>query len=181
MASDFFVIAHRKDCAKLFNLLEKGELPLRVTHNDTKLNNILFDEKTGKAICIVDLDTIMPGSALSDYGDAIRFGATTAAEDEPDLSKVHFDLPLYELYTKGYLEGTNGALTPLECECLPWGAKILTLECGIRFLTDYLQGDTYFRTRYPEHNLVRARTQFKLVAEMEEHWDEMYAILNKYR
>ncbi len=176
-----FVIAHRKDCAKLFNLLEKGELPLRVTHNDTKLNNILFDEKTGKAICIVDLDTIMPGSALSDYGDAIRFGATTAAEDEPDLSKVHFDLPLYELYTKGYLEGTNGALTPLECECLPWGAKILTLECGIRFLTDYLQGDTYFRTRYPEHNLVRARTQFKLVAEMEEHWDEMYAILNKYR
>ena len=175
-----FVIGHRKDCAKLFDLLEAGELPLRVTHNDTKLNNILFDEKTGMAICIVDLDTIMPGLSLSDYGDAIRFGATTAAEDEPDLSKVHFDLSLYELYTKGYLEGTNGALTPLERECLPWGAKILTLECGIRFLTDYLQGDTYFRIRYPEHNLVRARTQFKLVADMEQRWEEMYAALHRY-
>lgn len=175
-----FAARHKKDCSRLFDLQKAGELPCRVTHNDTKLNNILFDPQTGAGICIVDLDTIMPGLALFDYGDAIRFGASTALEDEPDLDKVHFDLNLYELYTKGYLEGTDGALTPLECECLPWGAKIMTLECGIRFLTDYLQGDTYFRTQYDDHNLVRARTQFKLVAEMEEHWEEMYDILHKY-
>lgn len=176
-----FVLSRRKDCAVLMDLLDEGKLPLRVTHNDTKLNNILFDENTGDALCVIDLDTIMPGLSLSDFGDAIRFGATTAAEDEPDLEQVNFDLNLYEVYVKGYLEGTKGALTDMEIEYLPWGAKLLTFECGMRFLADYLQGDTYFRTRYPDHNLIRARTQFKLVSDMEKHWNEMHEIVNKYR
>ena len=149
-------------------------------YNDTKLNNILFDAETGKGMCIIDLDTIMPGLALNDFGDSIRFGATRAAEDEPDVSKVHFELDLFEAYTKGYLEAAGDVLTDAEKEYLPWGAKIITLECGMRFLTDYLQGDVYFKTQYPHHNLVRCRTQFKLVAEMEEHFDEMKAIVKKY-
>ena len=175
-----FVQAHAGDCPVLMELLEQGKLPLRVTHNDTKLNNILFDKETGEGLCVIDLDTIMPGLALNDYGDSIRFGASTAREDEPDLEKVHFDLGLFEAYTKGYLEAAGSALTDTEKEYLPWGAKMMTLECGIRFLTDYLQGDTYFKVTHPKHNLERARTQFKLVSEMEAHWDEMGAIVRKY-
>lgn len=175
-----FVLDREKDCSVLMEQVRQGNLPLRVTHNDTKLNNILFDEKTNKGLCIIDLDTIMPGLALSDYGDSIRFGASTAAEDEPDLSKVHFDIGLFEAYTRGYLETAGDVLTPAEKEYLPWGARLLTLECGMRFLTDYLQGDTYFKTEYPTHNLVRARTQFKLVEEMEQRFDEMGAIVKKY-
>ncbi len=175
-----FIQQRRADCAVLMDLLEAGRLPLRVTHNDTKLNNILFDEKTGDALCVIDLDTIMPGLALNDYGDSIRFGASTAAEDEPDASKVHFDLYLFELYTRGYLEAAGEALTDTEKEYLPWGAKLMTLECGTRFLTDYLQGDTYFKVSHPKHNLERCRTQFKLVADMERVWDEMAAIVKKY-
>ena len=175
-----FVQARKKDCSVLMELLREGRLPLRVTHNDTKLNNILFDAKTGKGLCIIDLDTIMPGLALSDYGDSIRFGASTGAEDEKDLNKVHFDMHLFELYTKGYLETAGPVLTDTEKEYLPWGARLLTLECGIRFLTDYLRGDEYFKTQYPTHNLVRARTQFRLVDEMEQHFDEMKALVAKY-
>ena len=175
-----FVLERAADCSVLMDGLRSGKLPLRVTHNDTKLNNILFDAKTGKGMCIIDLDTIMPGLALNDFGDSIRFGATRAAEDEPDVSKVHFELDLFEAYTKGYLETAGDVLTDAEKEYLPWGAKIITLECGMRFLTDYLQGDVYFKTQYPNHNLVRCRTQFKLVAEMEEHFDEMKAIVKKY-
>lgn len=175
-----FVQQRKEDCAVLMNWLRSGSLPLRVTHNDTKLNNILFDEKTGKGLCIIDLDTIMPGLAANDFGDSIRFGASTAAEDEKDLNKVHFDINLYELYTKGYLETAGTVLTQQEKESLAWGARIITLECGIRFLTDYLQGDTYFKTERPEHNLDRARTQFKLVQEMEEQFDKMQEIIAKY-
>lgn len=175
-----FVLDREKDCSVLMEQVRQGNLPLRVTHNDTKLNNILFDEETNKGLCIIDLDTIMPGLALSDYGDSIRFGASTAAEDEQDLNKVHFSLELFEAYTKGYLEAAGDVLTPTEKEYLPWGARLLTLECGIRFLTDYLQGDTYFKTEYTDHNLVRARTQFKLVDEMEQHFDEMRKIVKKY-
>ncbi len=175
-----FVRCHREDCSVLMDLLEAGKLPLRVTHNDTKLNNILFDKKSGGALCVIDLDTIMPGLALNDYGDSIRFGASTAQEDEPDLTKVHFDLHLFEMYTRGYLETAGDALTPLEKEYLPWGAKLMTLECGIRFLTDYLQGDTYFKVERPNHNLDRCRTQFKLVADMEREWDKMVEIVKKY-
>ena len=160
--------------------LGEGLLPLRVTHNDTKLNNILFDADTGKGLCIIDLDTIMPGLAANDFGDSIRFGASTAEEDEKDLEKVHFDINLYAMYVKGYLETAKDVLTAEEIASLPWGARLMTLECGMRFLADFLQGDVYFKTAYPEHNLVRARTQFRLVEEMEEQFDEMNRILQTY-
>ena len=175
-----FALEREEDCGVLMEQLNKGLLPLRVTHNDTKLNNILFDSDTNKGLCIIDLDTIMPGLAANDFGDSIRFGASTAEEDEKDLEKVHFDIHLYELYVKGYLEMAKDVLTPAEIESLPWGARLMTLECGMRFLTDYLQGDVYFKTAYPEHNLVRARTQFKLVKEMEEQFEAMQEIAKKY-
>lgn len=175
-----FMLAHKDDCAVLMDLLENGTLPLRVTHNDTKLNNVLFDEKNGKALCVIDLDTIMPGLAMNDFGDAIRFGASTAAEDEPDVGKVHFSLELYEAFTKGYLEEAGEVLTEMEKLYLPWGAKLMTLECGMRFLTDYLNGDTYFKVDHPTHNLERCRTHVKLVSEMEEYWDKMNDIVKKY-
>ncbi len=159
---------------------KEGRLPLRVTHNDTKLNNILFDAESGKALCIIDLDTIMPGYSVNDFGDSIRFGATTALEDEADLSKVNFDINLYELYVKGFIEGAKGGLTECELELLPIGAMMMTFECGMRFLTDYLSGDTYFRTSRPGQNLDRARNQFKLVSDMEKRIDEMRAIVKKY-
>lgn len=175
-----FVLSRKDDCGVLMKQLNEGTLPLRVTHNDTKLNNILFDKDTGKGLCIIDLDTIMPGLAANDFGDSIRFGASTAEEDEQDLDKVHFDISLYETYVKGYLEMAKEVLTPAEIESLPWGARLMTLECGMRFLADFLQGDVYFKTAYPEHNLVRARTQFRLVQEMEELFEEMNRIVKKY-
>jgi len=159
---------------------KEGRLPLKVTHNDTKLNNILFDKKTGKPLCVVDLDTIMPGYSVNDFGDSIRFGATTALEDEADLSKVNFDISLYELYVKGFIEGAQGGLSEGELELLPIGAIMMTFECGMRFLTDYLSGDTYFRTSRPGHNLDRARNQFKLVSDMEKKLPEMREIVKKY-
>ena len=167
----------REDDTKIIvDLIEKGEIPVRVTHNDTKLNNIMFDSKTKNPVCVVDLDTVMPGSALYDFGDAIRFGASTAAEDEKDLSKVSMDLNLYEKYVKGYLSTAGKSLTEKEIEFLPFSAKLLTFECGMRFLTDYLDGDVYFGTAYPEHNLDRCHTQFKLVADMEQKFEEMKRI-----
>lgn len=175
-----FVLKRKEDCGVLVKQQKNGTLPLRVTHNDTKLNNILFDARTGKGLCIIDLDTIMPGLAANDFGDSIRFGAATALEDEKDLEKMHFDIKLYEAYVKGYLEAAGDVLTKAETESLPWGARLMTLECGIRFLTDYLQGDTYFKTSYPEHNLVRARTQFRLVQEMEASFDKMQELIRKY-
>ncbi len=175
-----FVRARKADCAYMMNLLNEGKLPLRVTHNDTKLNNILMDKATRKGICVIDLDTVMPGLVANDYGDSIRFGANDCAEDEPDLSKVNFSLPLFETYTKGFLEAAGSALTPLEKETLPWGAKLMTLECGIRFLTDYLEGDHYFKTHREGQNLDRCHTQFKLVHDMEQVWDQMAAIVAKY-
>lgn len=175
-----FVLA-REDVADYFsNLLDKGELILRVTHNDTKLNNIMMDNETGKGICVIDLDTVMPGLAMNDFGDSIRFGASTAAEDEKDLDKVWCDMELFELYTKGFVEGCGGKLTRREIELLPMGAKVMTFECGMRFLTDYLQGDTYFKIHREHHNLDRCRTQFKLVSDMETKWDTMAAIVKKY-
>ena len=175
-----FAKARREFAATLENAHKEGRLPLRVTHNDTKLNNILFDINTGKTLCVVDLDTIMPGYSVNDFGDSIRFGATTALEDETDLSKVNFDISLYELYVKGFIEGAKGGLTEGELEMLPIGAIMMTFECGMRFLADYLNGDTYFRVHRPSHNLDRCRNQFKLVADMEAHLDEMRAIVKKY-
>lgn len=158
----------------------EGKLPLRVTHNDTKLNNILFDKDSGLSLCVVDLGTIMPGYSVNDFGDSIRFGATTALEDEADLSKVNFDISLYELYVKGFIEGAKGGLTEGELEMLPIGAMMMTFECGMRFLADYLNGDTYFKVHRPGHNLDRARNQFKLVSDMEKCLNEMKAIVKKY-
>ncbi len=173
-----FILAREEEAGTLHRLREKGELPLRVTHNDTKLNNVLLDKKTRKALCVLDLDTVMPGLSLYDFGDSIRFGAATAAEDEQDLSKMSLNLSLFDIYTKGYLTACK-SLTPREIELLPLGAKIITLELAVRFLTDYLEGDHYFKIQYPEHNLVRARTQLKLVADMEKKWDEMNAMVAK--
>ena len=171
----------RKDFTEIFERArEEGRLPLRVTHNDTKLNNILFDAKTGKPLCVVDLDTIMPGYAINDFGDSIRFGATTAAEDEADLSKVNFDISLFELYVKGFIEGAKGGLTETEIGFLPESAIMMTLECGMRFLADYLSGDTYFKISRPSQNLDRARNQFKLVSDMERRLGEMHKIVEKY-
>ncbi|MFV0351291.1 MAG: phosphotransferase enzyme family protein [Oscillospiraceae bacterium] len=175
-----FALQREKDCALLTDMAARGELPLRVTHNDTKLNNVLFDEETNRALCVIDLDTIMPGLALYDFGDSIRFGATTAAEDEEDLSKVQFSLPLYEAYTKGYLETAGKALTPAEKFMLPQSARILTLECGMRFLADYIMGDSYFKVSRPGQNLARCRTQFTLAQQMEHAMDEMAAIAERY-
>ena len=175
-----FAKARREFAATLENAHKEGRLPLRVTHNDTKLNNILFDSNPGKALCVVDLDTIMPGYSVNDFGDSIRFGATTALEDETDLTKVNFDISLYELYVKGFIEGAKGGLTEGELEMLPIGAIMMTFECGMRFLADYLNGDTYFRVHRPSHNLDRCRNQFKLVADMESQLHEMKAIVRKY-
>lgn len=175
-----FLTEREEEMKVCMDLLRAGELPLRVTHNDTKLNNILIDSNTGKGICVIDLDTVMPGLSVFDYGDSIRFGANTAAEDETDLSKVSLDLNLFEIYTKGFLEGCNGSLTEKEIEMLGVGAKLMTLECGMRFLTDYLQGDTYFRIHREGHNLDRCRTQLKLAADMEEKWNSMNEIIRKY-
>ena len=139
---------------------------------------MLLDKKTRKSLCVLDLDTVMPGLSLYDYGDSIRFGAATAAEDEPDTEKMGLDLHLFEIYTKGYMEACP-SLTQEEIEMMPVGAKVLTLELAMRFLTDYLDGDRYFKTAYPTHNLVRARSQMKLVADMEAKWDEMNRIVEK--
>lgn len=175
-----FVMARKEDCSVALQALRDGKLPLRVTHNDTKLNNILIDRATGQGICVIDLDTTMPGLSINDFGDSIRFGANHSAEDEKDLSKVNFDIQLFEVYTRGFLAGAQGSLTAAELEYLPWGAKLMTLECGIRFLTDYLDGDNYFRIHYPEQNLDRCRTQFKLVQDMEQQFDAMKAVIAKY-
>jgi len=176
-----FVMARQADCSVALQALRDGVLPLRVTHNDTKLNNVLIDKATGEGLCVIDLDTTMPGLSINDFGDSIRFGANHCAEDEKDLSKMYIDLDLFAAYTEAFLEGAGGSLTDAEIAYLPWGAKLMTLECGIRFLTDYLVGDTYFRIHREGQNLDRCRTQFKLVADMEAHWDEMNAIVAKYR
>lgn len=176
-----FIKARREDTRVLVDLIEQGRLPLRVSHNDTKLNNVMFDARTNEGICVVDLDTVMPGLALYDFGDGIRFGANKAAEDEPDLSKVGIDLVLFEAYTKGYLSQCGKSLTKEELRHLAFSAKLMTLECGMRFLTDYLNGDVYFKTDYPRHNLVRARNQLRLVEDMERHMEDMDKIVEKYR
>ena len=175
-----FVRAREADYHVMVDLLTAGKLPLRVTHNDTKLNNILFDKTTGEGLCVIDLDTVMPGLAANDFGDSIRFGANHCAEDEPDLSKVNFSIELFEIYTKGFLQAAGEAFTTLEKQTLSWGAKLMTMECGMRFLADYLEGDHYFHINYEQQNLNRARTQFKLTADMEENWDAMQKVIEKY-
>lgn len=162
-----FVRERGEGCSVITDALERGEVPVRVTHNDTKLNNVLIDTATKEAVCVIDLDTVMPGSMLYDFGDAVRVGCSTAKEDERDLSLVDFDLGLFRAFTEGYLAGAGRSVTAAELGLLPDAARLMTFECGMRFLTDFLDGDTYFKTAYSEHNLVRARTQFKLVRTME--------------
>ena len=162
-----FVRERGEGCSVITDALERGEVPVRVTHNDTKLNNVLIDTATKEAVCVIDLDTVMPGSMLYDFGDAVRVGCSTAKEDERDLSLVDFDLGLFRAFTEGYLAGAGRSVTAAELGLLPDAARLMTFECGMRFLTDFLDGNTYFKTAYPEHNLVRARTQFKLVRTME--------------
>ena len=169
------MLERERQAGTLQRMLDRGELPLRVTHNDTKLNNVLLDKDTRKALCVLDLDTVMPGLSLYDFGDSIRFGAATAAEDEQDLSKMGLDLHLFEVYTKGYLEAAN--LTETEIEMLPMGAYVITLELAARFLKDHLDGDLYFKTAYPGHNLVRAKAQLKLAADMQDKLTEMNRIV----
>ena len=176
-----FVLARECKADEITSKLDSGEIPYRVTHNDTKLNNILIDDLTGKAKAIIDLDTIMPGAAAYDFGDSIRFGASTGSEDETDLSKISVDTHLFKVYAKGYLAAANKFLTPAEKDSLVTGAYLMTLECGVRFLTDYLNGDTYFRIHRENHNLDRCRTQFKLVSDMEAKEIELRAIINSIK
>ena len=172
-----FALDRAEEAGCMVRMLAEGRLPLRVTHNDTKLNNVMLDARTRKPLCVIDLDTVMPGLAANDFGDSIRFGASTAAEDEKDLDKVEMSLRLFEAYARGFLGACGDSLTDEEIRTLPMGAKLMTYECGIRFLADYLNGDTYFRTHYPEQNLDRCHTQFKLVADMEGKWDGMAAVI----
>lgn len=171
-----FALARKDRACTLQRMRDDGVLPTRVTHNDTKINNVLFDADTRKAICVIDLDTVMPGLSVYDFGDAIRYGASTAAEDEKQLDKVSLDLGLLRAFARGFLEACP-QLTGAEIEAMPLGVYTMTLECGIRFLADYIKGDRYFATDYPEHNLDRAHTQFKLVEDMESKWDEMCGII----
>ena len=175
-----WIESRRAEMLSFWSKVEDGTIPTRVTHNDTKINNILFDRQ-GRGLCVIDLDTVMPGLSLNDFGDSIRFGASTAAEDEQDISKVSCDLHLFEVYVKGFLEGCGGALTDLEVEMLPMGAILMTFECGMRFLADHLEGDHYFRIHRENQNLDRARTQFKLVWDMEQKLSEMKSIVEKYK
>ena len=175
-----FVISRKEYTSKIVLLLESGEMPLKVTHNDTKLNNVLFDARTGNYLTVIDLDTIMPGSICYDFGDSIRFGCNPCSEDERDLTKVNFDIELFETYVKGCLTALGNSVTQTEKDNLVWGAILMTYECGMRFLADYLDGDIYFRTHREGQNLDRARTQFKLVADMEKNFDKLQDIVNLY-
>jgi Ser/Thr protein kinase RdoA (MazF antagonist) len=176
-----FVLDRAEETSVVINLIERGELPVRVTHNDTKFNNVMIDDRTGEGVCVIDLDTVMPGASLYDFGDAIRSIANTAEEDERDLSKVRFDLDVFAHYTRGYLEAMGQALTPAEYENLAFSSRLMTLECGMRFLADYLSGDVYFRIQRADQNLDRCRTQFKLVREMEEKFESMLKIVEVCR
>lgn len=173
-----FLLAREQEAGTLVGLLNEGKLPLRVTHNDTKLNNVILDKTTRTPLCVIDLDTVMPGLSAYDFGDSIRFGAATAAEDERNLSKMELDLDLFRTYTRGFLKACPG-LTELEKQMLPMGAKLMTLEVGLRFLTDYIDGDHYFAVHREGHNLDRCRTQLKLVADMEHKWDAMAQIVKE--
>ncbi len=172
-----FIKARTHYYGKIVDMLESGEMPLKVTHNDTKLNNVLLDDKTGEPVAVIDLDTIMPGSVCYDFGDSIRFGCNPCSEDEKDLSKVNFRLDLYKMYLEGFLEALGDSITDIEKQNLAFSSILMTIECGMRFLTDYLSGDTYFRTHREGQNLDRARTQLKLVSDMEKVLDEMNALI----
>ena len=172
-----YILKNEHEAGVIIDGIQNGSIPIRVTHNDTKLNNILFDKNTKEAICVIDLDTVMPGSLLYDFGDAIRYGASTAAEDEKDLDKVAIDLKLFESFSKGFVTTLKDTITETEKKLLPFSAKLLTYELVVRFLDDYLNGDTYFKTKYLEHNLVRAKNQMKICQDIESKFDDMHKII----
>jgi len=172
-----FVLARRSLADALLRRHAAGELPERITHNDTKINNVMLDDANGEGICVIDLDTVMPGLAMYDFGDLVRTSTSPAAEDETDLSKVRFQMPMYQALLEGYLASAAGFLTPAEKAALALGGKLITLEIGVRFLADFLAGDIYFKIKRPHHNLDRCRTQFALVADIERHEPEMQAAL----
>ena len=175
-----FILDREDKAAYVVDRLRDGRLPLRVTHNDTKLNNIMMDKESGEGLAVIDLDTVMPGSMLYEYGDAIRFGASSAPEDETDLSRIYLRMDMFEAFTGGFLEGLGGAATEEEILALPMGAYMLTLEQAMRFLTDYLNGDTYFKVRDERHNLERTRAQIALLKDIERRADDMNAVVRKY-
>ena len=181
LTDEIAFLRERKDmmCA-IVAALENGSLPVRVTHNDTKINNVMIDDATGRAICVIDLDTVMPGSALYDFGDAIRSGAATVIEDSPDFDQVAIDLELFDAFTDGFLSEVRDILTDAEIDMLALSAKVITCEQAMRFLTDYIDGDLYYKIRTPDHNLIRARNQMALVRDMERRFGEMQAIVRKY-
>ncbi len=174
-----FFFERRRMMGQIVKLLSDGKLPVRVTHNDTKVNNVMIDDVSGEAICVIDLDTVMPGSSLYDYGDAIRFGASTAAEDEPDQDKIALDMDKFEQFTRGFFQETKGFLTKGELLMMPLGTKVMTCELAMRFLKDYIDGDLYFKVKSPEHNLIRARAQMKLLTDIEEKYDRMTAFVEQ--
>jgi len=172
---DFF-FDRRKMTSEIVRKIESHEIPLRVTHNDAKINNIMLDAQTGRAVCVIDLDTVMAGSALYDYGDAIRYGASTADEDEPDTSKIDLNMDLFREFTRGFLSEVGDLLTEAELKCLPLSLKVMICELAMRFLTDYIDGDVYFKVNSPDHNLIRAHAQMKLLERIEEKYDQICAI-----
>jgi hypothetical protein len=176
-----FAYQRESECGRLLELVKAGQIPERITHNDTKLNNVMIHNITGKGICVIDLDTVMPGLSLYDFGDLVRFATNTAVEDETDLSKIQVSLPVFEAVVKGYVAGAGDILTEAEWENLVFAGKLMTYEVGIRFLTDYLQGDIYFKTKRPGHNLDRARNQLRLVERIEAVVDAMSAIVAQSR
>jgi Ser/Thr protein kinase RdoA (MazF antagonist) len=174
-----FARRRERDCSVLVDLLDRGEIPRRITHNDTKLNNVMIDAATDEAVCVIDLDTVMPGAALYDFGDLVRSATSPAAEDERDLSKVTMRLPMFEALARGYLSAAGGFLHEAEIARLAFAGKLITLETGLRFLGDHLAGDRYFKTHRDGHNLDRCRTQFKLVADIERQLPEMEALIRR--
>ena len=175
-----FALARQAEMSAIQNALASGKLPLRVTHNDTKLNNVLLDAKTRKALCVIDLDTVMPGFVLSDIGDFIRTGANTGAEDDANLDNVNVNIDIFKAYTRGYMEKAKSFLTPMEIKLLPYGGRLLTYMQTVRFLTDYINGDTYYKIHSPKHNLIRTKAQFKLLQSLEAHADEMDAFMSEW-
>jgi hypothetical protein len=176
-----FALERSDEMGTLVRLQQEGKLPVRITHNDTKFNNVMIDDDTQKAICVIDLDTVMPGLVLYDFGDMVRTGTITAMEDEPDVSKVGANLTMFEALVRGYLEGAAGSLTSAEVDQFVLAGRVITFTIGVRFLTDYLKGDVYFKIRREGHNLDRCHTQFKLVSELEKHAGEMDKIVARYR
>ena len=173
-----FIRSRAEAMCRIVDMIRAGEMPLRVTHNDTKINNVMLDVDTGEALCVIDLDTVMPGSALYDFGDAIRYGASTAREDETDLDRVRLDMDLFTAFSEGFIANTADRLTDVELKSLPLGALVMTYENALRFLADYLDGDTYYKIDRPAHNLDRARCQCRLLTDMEAKRDSMYAVVD---